>query len=93
VLAGCASALTIVTLPSEYWGEVIVAVAEAPSDGWEEEARAAVECLTLSQSFSPGWQQLDCFAVRRLAHVQAAVAGEVCPGGEAPVVGGQPPDD
>lgn len=46
VLAGCAPALTIVTLPSEYWGEVIVAVAEAPADDWEEKGRAAVECLT-----------------------------------------------
>jgi acyl-CoA synthetase (AMP-forming)/AMP-acid ligase II len=44
-LAGCAPALTVVTLPSEYWGEVIVAVAEAPAAGWEDTARTAAECL------------------------------------------------
>ena len=45
VLAGCAPALTVVTLPSEYWGEVIIAVAEAPAVGWEDKARAVVEQL------------------------------------------------
>ena len=45
VLAGCAPALTVLALPSEYWGEVIVAVAEAPAAGWEASARAAAECL------------------------------------------------
>ena len=44
-LAGAAGALAVVTLPSDYWGEVIVAVAEAPAPGWEDKARAAVECL------------------------------------------------
>jgi acyl-CoA synthetase (AMP-forming)/AMP-acid ligase II len=44
-LAGCAPALAVVTLPSEYWGEVIVAVAEAPAADWEANARAAAECL------------------------------------------------
>ena len=44
-LAGCAPALTVITLPSEYWGEVIVAVAEAPADTWDADARAAVACL------------------------------------------------
>lgn len=31
----------IVGFPSEYWGEIIVAVAENPPPGWEEAARAA----------------------------------------------------
>jgi acyl-CoA synthetase (AMP-forming)/AMP-acid ligase II len=44
-LAGCAGALTVVTLPSEYWGEVIIAVAETPAAGWQVNARAAAECL------------------------------------------------
>jgi acyl-CoA synthetase (AMP-forming)/AMP-acid ligase II len=44
-LAGCAPALMVITLPSEYWGEVIVAVAEAPADDWQDKARAAIECL------------------------------------------------
>jgi acyl-CoA synthetase (AMP-forming)/AMP-acid ligase II len=45
VLAGCASAVTVTTLESEYWGEVIVAVAEGAADDWEERARQAVEGL------------------------------------------------
>ena len=35
-------AVSIVTLPSEYWGEVIVAVAETEDAGWPERARAAL---------------------------------------------------
>jgi acyl-CoA synthetase (AMP-forming)/AMP-acid ligase II len=35
----------VITLPSEYWGEVIIAVAEAPADDWQDKARAAIECL------------------------------------------------
>jgi O-succinylbenzoic acid--CoA ligase len=45
VLAGCAGALAVTTLPSEYWGEVIIAVAEAPPADWETKARAACEAL------------------------------------------------
>lgn len=45
VLAPTAGTVAVTTLPSEYWGEVIVAVAEnAPAD-WEARARAAAECL------------------------------------------------
>jgi len=33
--------ITIVGFPSEYWGEIITAVAENPAPGWEEAARAA----------------------------------------------------
>ena len=44
-LAPTAGTVAVTTLPSEYWGEVIVAVAEnAPAD-WEAKARAAAECL------------------------------------------------
>ena len=44
-LAGTAgtAAVTIVTLPSEYWGEIIVAVAETDDAAWPERARAAVQ--------------------------------------------------
>lgn len=31
----------VVGLPSDYWGEIVVAVAERPSPGWEERAKAA----------------------------------------------------
>ena len=44
-LAGTAGAVAVTTLPSEYWGEVIVAVAEAADAGWPERAAAAAECL------------------------------------------------
>jgi len=37
--------ITIVGLPSDYWGEIIVAVAECPPAGWEEAARRAAEDL------------------------------------------------
>jgi acyl-CoA synthetase (AMP-forming)/AMP-acid ligase II len=44
VLAGTAgtAAVAIVTLPSEYWGEIIVAVAETDDAAWPDRARAAV---------------------------------------------------
>jgi acyl-CoA synthetase (AMP-forming)/AMP-acid ligase II len=44
VLAGTAgtAAVAIVTLPSEYWGEIIVAVAETDDPTWPDRARAAV---------------------------------------------------
>lgn len=47
VLAGTAgtAAVAIVTLPSEYWGEIIVAVAETDDPAWPERARAAVDAL------------------------------------------------
>ncbi len=35
-------AVSIVTLPSEYWGEVIVAVGETEDGSWPERARAAL---------------------------------------------------
>ena len=41
-LAPTAPTVSIVTLPSEYWGEVIVAVAEGADPVWEERARAAL---------------------------------------------------
>ncbi len=44
-LAGCAAALAVTTLPSEYWGEVIVAVTESAPADWEERARAAAQVL------------------------------------------------
>ncbi len=44
-LAGTAGAVAVTTLPSEYWGEVIVAVAEAADTGWPERAAAATEAL------------------------------------------------
>ena len=42
VLAPTGPILSIVTLPSEYWGEVIVAVAEDADEGWEDRAKAAL---------------------------------------------------
>ncbi len=46
-LAGTAgaAAVAIVTLPSEYWGEIIVAVAETADPTWVDRARAAVAQL------------------------------------------------
>jgi malonyl-CoA/methylmalonyl-CoA synthetase len=47
VLSGTAGtgAVSIVTLPSEYWGEIIVAVAETADQDWPERARAALSEL------------------------------------------------
>ncbi len=47
VLAGTVGdgAVTVTALPSEYWGEVIVAVAEAAPAGWRERAMAAAGTL------------------------------------------------
>lgn len=42
--AGTAS-VAIVALPSEYWGEIIVAVAETGDPGWPDRARAALAGL------------------------------------------------
>ena len=38
--------LAVLGLPSEYWGEVIVAVAERPPLGWEQALRHAASGLT-----------------------------------------------
>ena len=38
-------AVSIVTLPSEYWGEVIVAVGETEDAAWPDRARAALDDL------------------------------------------------
>jgi acyl-coenzyme A synthetase/AMP-(fatty) acid ligase len=45
VLAGTATAVAVTTVPSEYWGEIVVAVAEDASPDWEARARAAAESL------------------------------------------------
>lgn len=38
-------AVCVLGIPSDYWGEVIVAVAESPPAGWEEDATARVAAL------------------------------------------------
>jgi acyl-CoA synthetase (AMP-forming)/AMP-acid ligase II len=38
-------AVCVLGIPSDYWGEVIVAVAESPPPGWEEDAAARVAAL------------------------------------------------
>jgi len=38
-------AVCVVGLPSDYWGEVIVAVAEDPPSGWESDAQSRVAAL------------------------------------------------
>ncbi len=45
VLADTADAVVVTTLPSEYWGEVIVAVAENAPPGWEATASSTVTSL------------------------------------------------
>lgn len=46
-LAGTDTAnIVAVGIPSDYWGQVIVAVAEGASPRWEEHARAAAQTLT-----------------------------------------------
>ena len=42
VLAPTAPTISIVTLPSEYWGEIIVAVAEGADAGWEDRAKQSL---------------------------------------------------
>lgn len=37
--------ITVVGLPSGYWGEIVVAVAESPAEGWVQRAKAAVDGL------------------------------------------------
>jgi malonyl-CoA/methylmalonyl-CoA synthetase len=38
-------AVCVLGIPSDYWGEVIVAVAEAPPDGWQADAATRVAAL------------------------------------------------
>jgi acyl-CoA synthetase (AMP-forming)/AMP-acid ligase II len=47
-LAGAAghAAIAVIGVPSDYWGQVIVAVAEAPPDRWADRARAQAAALT-----------------------------------------------
>jgi acyl-CoA synthetase (AMP-forming)/AMP-acid ligase II len=53
VLDGAAGGRTICVLglPSDYWGEVVIAVAEDPPPGWEEEA--AARCAVLARPKRP----------------------------------------
>jgi len=44
-LAAC-SEICIATLPSDYWGEIIVAVAERPGNAWQEDGQRRVESLS-----------------------------------------------
>jgi len=44
-LAGTAPAIVVTTVPSDYWGEVIVAVAENAPPDWEMRAREAAKSL------------------------------------------------
>ena len=37
--------VVVLGLPSDYWGEIIAAVAEAPGPGWEAAAKAALAGL------------------------------------------------
>ncbi|MGE0221807.1 MAG: class I adenylate-forming enzyme family protein [Acetobacteraceae bacterium] len=47
VLTGTAGtgAVSVVSLPSEYWGEIIVAVAETNDAGWPDRAQAALAAI------------------------------------------------
>lgn len=38
--------MCVTSVPSEYWGEVIIAVAEDAADGWAEEAARRVQPLS-----------------------------------------------
>ena len=44
-LAGTGAVVAVTTVPSEYWGEIVVAVAEDAAPDWETRARAAAEAL------------------------------------------------
>jgi malonyl-CoA/methylmalonyl-CoA synthetase len=44
-MAGC-GAVCVAGLPSDYWGEIIVAVAEQAGCGWQDLARARVASLS-----------------------------------------------
>src|SRR5262249_62383293 len=42
-----ASSEVVVTgIPSDYWGEVILAAVERPAAGWEERLKPAIEAMT-----------------------------------------------
>lgn len=43
--SGNGAAVAVASLPSEYWGEIVVAVAEGADDAWPDRARAAVAGL------------------------------------------------
>jgi acyl-CoA synthetase (AMP-forming)/AMP-acid ligase II len=43
--SGEGAAVAVTSLPSEYWGEIVVAVAESPDPGWPARARVAVAGL------------------------------------------------
>ncbi|WP_431282493.1 class I adenylate-forming enzyme family protein [Humitalea sp. 24SJ18S-53] len=43
--SGQGAAVAVISLPSEYWGEIVVAVAEGADAGWPERARSAVAGL------------------------------------------------
>jgi acyl-CoA synthetase (AMP-forming)/AMP-acid ligase II len=43
---GIASELVAIGVPSAYWGQIVVLVAELPVAGWEDQAAAAVETLS-----------------------------------------------
>ena len=56
-LPGCGQ-ICVATLPSEYWGEVIVAVAESAGENWQAEAERRV--ATLSRHLRPRlWVAVD----------------------------------
>ena len=44
-LPGC-GAVCVAGLPSEYWGEIVMAVAEGASDGWQEQVMERVTTLS-----------------------------------------------
>ena len=44
-ISGCGQ-IVVTALPSDYWGEVIVAATEQASAGWRAQAEARVECLS-----------------------------------------------
>ncbi len=41
-----AGAVCVAGLPSEYWGEIVMAVAEAPAPGWEDAVRERVAAVS-----------------------------------------------
>lgn len=44
--ARIASDVAVVGVPSQYWGQIVVAVAENPSSDWIDRAKQAVACLS-----------------------------------------------
>jgi acyl-CoA synthetase (AMP-forming)/AMP-acid ligase II len=41
-----ASEVAVVGIPSDYWGEIILAVLERPAPGWEERIKPLIETMT-----------------------------------------------